>query len=160
MALADVVRRRRRAPDVAGLVPHLGNLRAVAMPWPRVEVAELLVEHLVELGEQLDDLIVRIAVVSVDVVARPVPARPPGELDVLRPEEIAGRLDLRPVFQLERDVMHLGALATDEIDRVMVWAAAHEGKPVLDPIRQPEAKIWIQSTAGSPAPGRNIRRTS
>ena len=46
------------------------------MPWPRIEVAELLVEHLVELGEQLDDLVVRIAVVSVDVVARPVPARP------------------------------------------------------------------------------------
>ena len=110
LALADVIRRRRRAPDVARLVPHLRHLRTVAVPRPRIEIAELLVQHLVELGEQLDDLVVRIAMIGVDVVARPVPARPPGELDVLAAEEIAGVLDLRPVLQLERDVMHLGAL--------------------------------------------------
>ena len=77
LALADVFRRRRRAPDVARLLPHLGLLRTVAVPGPRIEIAELLVEHLVELGEQLDDLVVRIAVIGVEVVARaragPVP---------------------------------------------------------------------------------------
>ena len=36
--------------------------------------------------------------------------------------------------------MHLGALASHEIHRVMVRTAAHEGKPVLDPVRQPEAE--------------------
>ena len=77
LPLADVVRRRRRAPDVARLVPHLRHLRAVAVPRPRIEIAELLVQHLVELGEQLDDLVVRVAVIGVDVVARPVPARAP-----------------------------------------------------------------------------------
>ena len=78
--------------------------------------------------------------IGVEVVARPVPPRPPGELDVLRSEEIARLPELRPVFQLEGDVMHLRAGATDEIDRVMIRTAAHEGKPVLDPIRQPETQ--------------------
>ena len=87
LALADVIRRRRRAPDVADLVPHLRHLRTIAVPRPRIEIAELLVEHLVEFGEQLDDLVVRIAVIGVDVVARPVPARAPGELDVLAPRK-------------------------------------------------------------------------
>ena len=52
----------------------------------------------------------------------PGPCRPGPqvELDVLAAEEVAGRLDLRPVLQLERDVMHLGALAAHEIDGVMV----------------------------------------
>ena len=36
--------------------------------------------------------------------------------------------------------MHLGARAAHEIDRVMVRTAAHEGEPVLDPVRQPEAQ--------------------
>src|SRR5918994_1392590 len=88
LPLADVVRVRRHAPDDAPVVPHLRPLRMVAVPRPRIEVAERLVEHLVELGEQLDDLIVRIAMVGVDVVARPVPPRPPGEIDVLRAEEV------------------------------------------------------------------------
>ena len=36
--------------------------------------------------------------------------------------------------------MHLRALAAHEVDGVVVRAAAHEGEPVLDPVRQPEAQ--------------------
>ena len=64
-------------------IRKLFRLRTVAMPRLRIEIAEFLVEHLVELGEQLDDLVIRIAVISVDVVARPVAARPPDDIDVL-----------------------------------------------------------------------------
>src|SRR5579872_1867719 len=48
---------RRRAPD-AGLatLPGLRPLRRILMPRPRLEIAELLVDHLVELAEQFDDL--------------------------------------------------------------------------------------------------------
>src|SRR5581483_10744444 len=68
LALAQIFRRRRHAPDVARTFPHLRLLRPVAVPGPRIEITEVLVEHLVELGEQLDDLVVRIAVIGVDVV--------------------------------------------------------------------------------------------
>src|SRR5436190_21477537 len=119
LTLADVIRRRRRAPDVARLVPHLRLLRAVAVPRPRIEIAELLVQHLVELGEQLDDLVVRIAVIGVDVVAGAVASRSPDQLNVLGAEEVAGALNLRPVLQLEGDVVHADGLAAREVDGVV-----------------------------------------
>src|SRR5262249_32251728 len=78
--LAQIVGRRRRAPDVARhRHPDLRLLRLVAMPRPRIEVAERLVQHLVEFGEKLDDLVVRVAVIGEDVVTWTVPARSPDD---------------------------------------------------------------------------------
>ena len=72
----------------------------------------------------------------------PGPCRPGPQASwmFLLPRKSQAVLDLRPVLQLEGDVMHLGARAAHEIDRVMVRTAAHEGEPVLDPVRQPEAE--------------------
>src|SRR5215472_9331212 len=91
LALAQVVGRRRRAPDVARIArpPHFRPLWTVAVPRPRVEIAERLVEHLVELGEQLDDLVVGIAVIGEEIVPRPVPARPPDDGNVPGAEIVA-----------------------------------------------------------------------
>ena len=75
--LTQILRSRRRAPDVARNGPDLGHLRSVAMPRARIEAAQRLVEHLVELGEHLDDLVVRVAVIGKDVVAGPVPGPVP-----------------------------------------------------------------------------------
>src|SRR5271166_1350843 len=63
------IRPRRRAPDI-GLArdPGLRPLRRVLVPGPRLEIAELLVLHLIELAEQFDHLIVGIAVIGGDVV--------------------------------------------------------------------------------------------
>ena len=46
----------RRSPHVGDLlfIPDLRPLRAVVVPGPRIEIAELLVLHLIELGEELD----------------------------------------------------------------------------------------------------------
>src|SRR5215472_2284275 len=84
------IRARRRAPDI-GLAgdPGLRPLRRVLMPRPRLEIAELLVLHLVELAEQFDHLIVRIAVIGGDVVARAVAQRAPYDRDLLLPEQVA-----------------------------------------------------------------------
>src|SRR5579872_1120259 len=44
---------RHDAPQIRGgrvVGPHLRTLRVIAMPWPRLEIAELLV-HPVKLGE-------------------------------------------------------------------------------------------------------------
>src|SRR5215467_3722966 len=59
----------RGAPD-AGLArgPALGTLRRIVMPGARLEIAELLVLHLVELAEELDHLVVLVAMVGGDVV--------------------------------------------------------------------------------------------
>jgi hypothetical protein len=47
------------------------------MPRPEVEVAEALVEHHVELAEELDHVAVRLAVIGEQVVSQPVPAGTP-----------------------------------------------------------------------------------
>jgi hypothetical protein len=104
------------------------------MPRPRLEVAELFIEHFIELGEHLDDLVVGIAVIGVNVVAGTVAARTPDNRNLLTAQKIARRLHLRPVLQLKSDVVHLRVLAFDEIDSVVICAAAHEHEPVLNPV--------------------------
>src|SRR5262245_22207769 len=73
---------RRRAPHgrLAGR-PHLGPLRLVVMPGARLEVAELLVEHLIHFAEEFDHVVVVIAVVGRDVVAGSVAQRSPDDRD-------------------------------------------------------------------------------
>src|SRR5215472_8130959 len=84
------IRARRRAPDI-GLAgdPGLRPLRRVLVPGPRLEIAELLVLHLVELAKQFDHLIVGIAVIGGDVVARAVAQRSPDDRNLLLPEQVA-----------------------------------------------------------------------
>ena len=69
--------RRHRAPQIRGLRrfrPCLRPLWVVAMPGLGVEIAERLVLHLVELGEQLRDQPVRAAMVGEEIVADAVPS--------------------------------------------------------------------------------------
>ena len=110
------------------------------VPRPRLEVAELLVLHLVELGVELDHVIVGVVVVGRDVVARPVAQRSPDDRDRLLAEQLAGVLDLGEVLHLEGDVMHLRLLAGEEIHRVVVRPAAQEREEVLDPVGHAEAE--------------------
>src|SRR5262245_62489168 len=50
-------RRRPPACDRAvGAAPHLGPLRLVLVPRARVEDADLLIQNLIELGDELDHL--------------------------------------------------------------------------------------------------------
>ena len=62
------------------------------MPGPRLEVAELLVFHLVELGEQLGDQSVGTAVVGEEIVADAVTSWTPKNLVAVLAQEIAGAL--------------------------------------------------------------------
>ena len=79
-ALPQIFLRWGRAPEVRRQRPHFRLLGAIAVPrprveiakGPRVEIAKGLVEHLIEFGEHLDNLVVGIAVVGVNVVARTV----------------------------------------------------------------------------------------
>src|SRR5208282_3424734 len=95
------IRRGRRAPDggVAAL-PGFWPLRRVLMPRPRLEIAELLVQHLVELAKKFDDLVVRIAVVGGDVVAGPMAQRSPDDRDFALAEQVAGILQVDEILQL------------------------------------------------------------
>src|SRR5262245_909981 len=87
--------------------PYLRPLRPVLVPWPGVEIAERLVLHLIHLGEELDPHLVGIAVIDRDVVADDVAPGPPYQTDVVPGEPLGGALDLRPVLDLEGDVMEL-----------------------------------------------------
>src|SRR6185312_16010931 len=84
--------RMSRPPVVGGgvVAPDLRPLRPVLVPGPRLEIAELLVVHLVEIGEELDRDAVGILVIDRDVVPDQVADRPPEQLDVLAGEKVAG----------------------------------------------------------------------
>src|SRR5580692_3136540 len=85
------IRRRRRAPNIGlAALPGFRPLRRVLMPGPRLEIAEVLVDHLVELAEEFDHLIVRIAVIGGEVVTGPVAQRPPDDRNFPLAEQIAG----------------------------------------------------------------------
>src|SRR5436190_14949539 len=64
-------RRRRRPPD-HGVVPapDFRPLRLVPVPRAGLEIAELLVFHLIELDVELDELIILVPVKDGNVVAR------------------------------------------------------------------------------------------
>src|SRR6516165_5323147 len=69
-----IIRRRVVAPD-------LRPLRAVLVPRPGLEIAELLVEHQIDVGEELDRDAVGILVIDRDVVPDEVADRAPEQLD-------------------------------------------------------------------------------
>ena len=141
LALPDILRSGRRAPDVGRQrAPDLGHLRMIAVPRPRLEIAEIFIQHFVELGEHLDDLVIGVAVIGINIVAGAVTAGTPDDRNFFAAEEVARRLHLRPVLQLESDVVHLRALAAHEIDGVVVRPAAHEDEPVLDPVRHAKSE--------------------
>src|SRR6266700_7326857 len=81
-AAAAIFRQRRQTPDgrLAPL-PNLWPLRGIAVPGPRIEITQLLVLELVELDIELDRVLVRIAVIGRDIVARAVAQRAPQQLD-------------------------------------------------------------------------------
>src|SRR6478736_1935984 len=89
--------------SVRVLGPDLRLLRPVAMPRPRLEMAELFV-HLVELREQFGDQPVRRAVIGEQVVADAVAAGAPQQLVAVQAEVVAGGQHVAPVAQLERGV--------------------------------------------------------
>src|SRR3569833_2844596 len=125
IAAAHEVGRRRRSPHERDLVgrPYFRALWAIVVPWPRIEVAELLILHLVELGVEFDHPVVVIAMERRDVVARSESHRSPDDREFPFPDQVARSLQVREIPQLERDVVHLDALAADEIHRVMVGIA-------------------------------------
>ena len=128
-----IIRRRVIAPD-------LRPLRAVLVPRPRLEIAELLVVHQVEIGEELDRDAVGVLVIDRDVVSDEVADRTPKQLDVLAREEVAGAVDLGFVAQLEREVVNIGVVGLQQIDRVVVAAAAQEGEEIAAPVRHFESE--------------------
>src|SRR5438876_8542787 len=126
-----------RAPQVRGLRrlrPGLRTLRVIPMPWPRLEVAERFIFHQVELGEELGDHSVRAAVIGEEIVPDAVPARTPKNLESVPAQEIAGRLHMRPIAQLERRMEMLVLAGLDQIDGVMVGAAAQEREIIAHPV--------------------------
>ena len=96
------------------------------MPGPRIEVAERLVLHLVELGKQLGDQPVWAAMVGEKIMADSVTAWSPKNLEAILTQKIASALYMWPVAQLERRVKMPVRARLDQVDRVMVHPTAKE----------------------------------
>src|ERR1051325_11995366 len=100
------VRHRQRSPQGRRHlgVPDFWPLRRVVVPRARVEIPEFFVLELIELDVELDVLVVRIAMIDRDVVAGPVPHRPPIYGDFTQREQLAGVLDVGEVLHLAGEV--------------------------------------------------------
>src|SRR5262245_5439024 len=134
---------RRRAPAgdrAVGAAPHLRPLRLVLVPGARVEDADLLIQNLIQLGEELDHLLIGIAMIDRHVVPRAVAQRPPDDRNAILRKHVTAVLQMREVAQLERKVVQVGVLAPHEVDGVVIGVAAHEHEDVLDPVRDAEAE--------------------
>lgn len=93
------------------------------MPRTRFKEAPRLILHLVELSIIFNDTMIRIEMVSEDIVADTVTPRPPNDLHIFLPEMIASPLNMRPILQLKGIVMHAPFIAFEKIDGVMIGAA-------------------------------------
>ena len=78
--------------------PYLRSLWEVFMPGTRFKVAQVFVEHDIQLGEQFDDLLVGIVVIGKDVVASSMATWSPEQRDTLPGKVVARLLYMRPVF--------------------------------------------------------------
>src|SRR5207248_7136759 len=93
------------------LAPDLGPLRTVRVPGTRIEEAELLVQDLIELGEELDHVLVGIAMIDRHVVSGAVPQRSPDDRDAVLRKHVATVLYREEVADLEGDMVHPRTLA-------------------------------------------------
>ena len=84
--------------SVRTVFPYLRPLWEVFVPGTRFKVAQVFVEHDIQLGEQFDDLLVGIVVIGKDVVTSPVATWPPEQRDAMPGKVIARLLHLRPIF--------------------------------------------------------------
>ncbi len=78
--------------------PYFRPLGKVFVPGTRFKVAQVFVEHDIQLGEQFDDLPVGIVVIGKDVVTSSVATWSPEQRDVMPGKVIARLLHLRPIF--------------------------------------------------------------
>src|SRR5262245_64941546 len=100
---------RRRAPDGRpARRPYLRPLRLIVMPGTRLEIAELLVEHLIHFAEELDDLIVVVAVVGGDVVTRAVEQGSNDDGNLIVGENIGGVVEVGKMLEITYEVMYYG----------------------------------------------------
>lgn len=108
------------------------------MPQLRIKISQGLVGHLIELRVELDDLAIWIAVISEDIVSRPVASWSPDQRKPPPTEQVACALDMSNVRQLEGDVMHSLIGITQKVHGMVIRPAAEEGEEVADPIGFPE----------------------
>ena len=73
LPLPQILRGRWGSPDVIRWrTPDLGHLGMIPMPWPWFKITKRFIQHLVELGKHLNDLVIGIAMISVDIMTWPV----------------------------------------------------------------------------------------
>ena len=84
--------------SVRTVFPYLRPLWEVFVPGTRFKVAQVFVEHDIQLGEQFDDLLVGVVMIGKDVVTRSVATRPPEQWDAMPRKVIARMLHMRPIL--------------------------------------------------------------
>ena len=110
------------------------------MPGARVPIAQRFVAHLVHFTEHLDAHIVTTAMIGGDVMANDMTQGTPDQRNAVARKHFAGPLQRRPVLNLKGNMMQHWCIAANEVDRMVIHAAAHEREVIAHPIRHPEAE--------------------
>ena len=84
--------------SVRTVFPYLRSLWEVFVPGTWFKVAQVFVEHDIQLGEQFDDLLVGIVMIGKDIVTSSVATWSPEQRDAMPGKVIARLLHLRPIF--------------------------------------------------------------
>ena len=111
------------------------------MPWPRIEIPQPLVFHLVHLGEDLNSDAIWVHMIDRNVMTDVVSTRPPNKTEIVPGKVIASAMDLGPVLHFKSYVMEPLLLIGDKIDCMVIDGAAQEGEIVSAPIGYPETKL-------------------
>ncbi len=80
------------------ILPYFRSLWEVFVPGTWFKVAQVFVEHDIQLSEQFDNLLVWVVVIGKDVVTSSMAAWPPEQRDVMPGKVITRLLHLRPIF--------------------------------------------------------------
>ena len=104
------------------------------MPRARVEIAERLILHLIEIRIELDGVTVVVTMKDGNVVPRSEAQWTPDNRKLGSRQHVACVNDVASIAQFKRNVVHARAFAFDKIHRMMIRIAAQENEKVVDPV--------------------------
>lgn len=93
------------------------------MPRARIEITGRFVGNLIHFDIEFDDLIPGVTMIYKNIVPDSMSSRPPNDRLVSPSQQFTCTLHVRPILQLERNVMHPSMFTIQKIQRVVVRPA-------------------------------------
>ncbi len=119
------------------------------MVGPRIKITKALIDHGVQLGEELDDVSLGISMVRIKIMAGTVATRSPIYPQSFLAQNVAGLDQVARVAKFKCEMEESRTRTGQEVDRMMISIAPQENKDVFNPIGHAEAEIIDVEALGS-----------